>query len=75
LITLNVHQQNAVANKRMLHWRSKGLPLGLNLSASRAGFSNTVLDYDATASRPFPGISMCTSAATIVGFVTSEVTW
>jgi hypothetical protein len=75
LITLNVHQQESCCKTNYF-----ALPLdeslrGFVLPGFESGFIDSVPKRDSAASRPYPGNLMCGIAATIVGFVTSEVTW
>jgi hypothetical protein len=75
LITLNVHQQESCCKTNYFALLFDGLLRGFVLPASRAGLSGFRSEAGFVRKPPFSGNLMCGIAATIVGFVTSEVTW
>jgi hypothetical protein len=75
LITLNVHQQESCCKKNYFALLSDGSLRGFVLPASRADLSEFSSEAGLTHNPLFAGNLMWGIAATIVGFVTSEVTW
>jgi hypothetical protein len=75
LITLNVHQQESCCKTNYFALPFDGVAAEVSFFRLRERVYRFSSEAGFSPKPPFSGNLMCGIAATIVGFVTSEVTW